>query len=467
MPANRGFSLIEAILASAVFMLLVTALVGAYLYGQESTAIAGNRNRAVMLAEEGLEAVRNIRDAGFSNLTDGAYGLTAAGNRWNLSGLSDATDIFARQIIISSVDTRRKSVTSTITWQQNPQRSGTVSIVSKLTNWIKNFGSWSSPIQEATLNLSTAVNGNEIALYKTGSATYAIIVRSSGADAEFYVIDVSNPASPSTVGNLDIGATVNDVAVCGDYAVVATASGSAELQVINVSIPSAPSLTGILNLTGTVNALSVACTGTTVFVGRAASAQFEVYAISIANPSAPSILSNLELGVNADADKIVLAQDNQYLYVASPVDASELFIVSVANPLSISLASSYNASGGSNGTAVTAFSRYAVLGRLDGTILVIDASNPASPVLIGSALDIGSNVQDMAMGVGDSYIFIASNTAATPTFIVDVITPAAPIILGSVVQSADTKGIAWDYDLNRAFTAGTADTAEFASIKPN
>ena len=39
------------------------------------------RARAATLADEGLEAVRNIRDANFSNLTDGTFGLTTTGNQ--------------------------------------------------------------------------------------------------------------------------------------------------------------------------------------------------------------------------------------------------------------------------------------------------------------------------------------------------------------------------------------------------
>lgn len=134
---QRGFSLVEVILASAVFVLLITALVGAYLYGQESTALAGNRARATMLAEEGLEAVRNIRDAGFSNLTDGTHGLAVVGNQWALFGTSDTTGIFTRQITISAVDSERKSVTANVTWQQNAQRPGAVVLTTYFTDWSK------------------------------------------------------------------------------------------------------------------------------------------------------------------------------------------------------------------------------------------------------------------------------------------------------------------------------------------
>ncbi len=134
---QQGFSLVEVILSIAVFALLITTLIGAYFYGQESTALAGNRARAVMIAEEGLEAVRNIRDEDFSNLEDGTYGLNISNNAWVLSGLSDNVDIFTRQIEISPIDGDRKEVTSTVTWQQNPQRSGIISVETYLTNWQK------------------------------------------------------------------------------------------------------------------------------------------------------------------------------------------------------------------------------------------------------------------------------------------------------------------------------------------
>ena len=123
------------LLSVSVFALIVTALVGGLIYGQQSTALSGARARAAMLADEGLEAVRNIRDENFSNLTDGTFGLAITGNQWNLSGASDTTDIFTRTITISAVDANRKMVTSAVTWQQNPQRSGLAQTVTYLTNW--------------------------------------------------------------------------------------------------------------------------------------------------------------------------------------------------------------------------------------------------------------------------------------------------------------------------------------------
>ena len=59
---NKGFSLIEALLAISIFALLSAAIIGGIVYGQESASISGARFRAGLIAEEGLEAVRTMRD---------------------------------------------------------------------------------------------------------------------------------------------------------------------------------------------------------------------------------------------------------------------------------------------------------------------------------------------------------------------------------------------------------------------
>lgn len=133
---NTGFSIVEVLLAVSVLALIITGFAGAIIYGEESTAVAGSRARAIYIAEEGLEAVRNIRDAGFANLTDGTFGLSTTGNQWSLSGSSDLTDIFTRTINVSAVDADRKQVVSTVTWQQTPSRTGNVSLTTYLTHWI-------------------------------------------------------------------------------------------------------------------------------------------------------------------------------------------------------------------------------------------------------------------------------------------------------------------------------------------
>lgn len=135
----KGVSLVEGILAAGLLGILVMALVGLFIYGQESTRIAGDRARAVFLAEEGIEAFRNIRDSatGFANVpADGTYGLDVSGNNYILSGSSDTVDIFTREIIITSETApTRKKARARVTWNISVVRTGEVEIENHFTDW--------------------------------------------------------------------------------------------------------------------------------------------------------------------------------------------------------------------------------------------------------------------------------------------------------------------------------------------
>jgi hypothetical protein len=130
---ERGFTVVEALLASTVFALMVAGISGAIIYGRAANSEAGNHDRAMALAEEGLEGVRNIRDASFSNVTNSSptFGLVQSGGVWTLSGTSDTNGIFTRTVTISSPDSVRKNLTVTVTWG-----SHSVSVSGRLTNWL-------------------------------------------------------------------------------------------------------------------------------------------------------------------------------------------------------------------------------------------------------------------------------------------------------------------------------------------
>ncbi|CAN5231446.1 hypothetical protein BH09PAT2_BH09PAT2_11520 [soil metagenome] len=168
----KGFSLIEVLLSVAMFGLIITTIVGGLIYGQDSTALSGSRARAVSIAEEGLEAVRNMRDASFSNLVDGTYGLAVTGNQWVFAGTSDAVDsFFTRQITVSAAGTNRKQLTSTVTWQQNAQRTGNVSVVSYMTNWKVTVTP--TPTPTITLSATPTIVVNSCATYCQSLSTYS------------------------------------------------------------------------------------------------------------------------------------------------------------------------------------------------------------------------------------------------------------------------------------------------------
>lgn len=132
---QSGFAIIEVVLAGSILAVLTTVMLGALSYASESTAMGGQRARAAFLAQEGLEAARNLRDHDFSGLADGTYGLAAAGGLWAFSGSEDTTGEFTRHLDITSVDADTKMVVSTVDWVRNEQPAGEVSATTYLTDW--------------------------------------------------------------------------------------------------------------------------------------------------------------------------------------------------------------------------------------------------------------------------------------------------------------------------------------------
>lgn len=130
---TKGFSLIEIMLAVSMISVFVIIFITAIIDSQEVNLLTSKRNTATRIAEEGIEAVRNMRDESFNNLVDGTYGLALISNKWSLVSSSDITNNeYTRSIKITPVNERMKQVESTVTWQQNAQRPGSITLTTNL-----------------------------------------------------------------------------------------------------------------------------------------------------------------------------------------------------------------------------------------------------------------------------------------------------------------------------------------------
>lgn len=144
--SRRGQSLVEVLLALGVFVVSVVTvsllLTNAFIADRQAV----ERAQATLLAREGIEAARSIRDADFDNLATGTHGLALISNRWALSGASDTIDQFTRTVeigstTIASIDgTDSKAVTSTVTWNFTPARQDSVILVDQLLDWQQTQG---------------------------------------------------------------------------------------------------------------------------------------------------------------------------------------------------------------------------------------------------------------------------------------------------------------------------------------
>lgn len=166
---QRGFSVLEVLLASIIFVVFSSAAVMVVLQAFNANRLGQENTIATQFATEGLEAVRSIRNQGYTNIdklatsSSGAYcttgsGVQVSGGVWTIkaSGTSDSfpSDTrFSRTITIcdsvrtatasSDLDTSGttyenvKKVTSTVTWKFKAAQStsSSVSLVTYLSNW--------------------------------------------------------------------------------------------------------------------------------------------------------------------------------------------------------------------------------------------------------------------------------------------------------------------------------------------
>lgn len=106
---NRGFLIIEVVVGVAILGLMGVALVGEIFYGQKNSFVAGNLNRAVAIAHEGMEIAKNIRDEDFQALDVTKRGLQLINNEWELVTSPQTVDnYFQREIDIVDVTSDKK-----------------------------------------------------------------------------------------------------------------------------------------------------------------------------------------------------------------------------------------------------------------------------------------------------------------------------------------------------------------------
>ncbi len=132
---NKGFSLIEIMLATSIFAVSVMALSGGLIYAQQSALLASHRMQGVFLAAEGMEATQNIAAEDFANLVDGDFGLAVVNNSYAFNGSSDTWDIYERHVSISSIDDQTKEIEVIVSWSQSVFDEGSVTLNTYITHW--------------------------------------------------------------------------------------------------------------------------------------------------------------------------------------------------------------------------------------------------------------------------------------------------------------------------------------------
>ncbi len=453
--SSSGFSLVEVILAAALFALLVTGSVGAYLYGQEATAQAGNRARAQFLAEEGLEAARNIRDENFANLTDGTYGLALDAHQLVLSGSSDLTDIFTRELTIRTVNDNEKLVAVTISWQQNPQRAGQVRLESHLTNWLA-FGAsnWANPYQAAGIALQKDFAGEKIAVL--GQYAYVVRYNSEDGNANFFVIDISAPDEPKVVSSLTLDGVPTNISVWEHWAYISSRYDKRELQIVDIENPNEPRVVGTHDLEGEFDATSIYAAEKIAYLTRMSGASDEFSIFDVSNLENPIMLGSYALKVDAYDVEV----SGSYAYIATAPDAGwELQILDISNLGSPTSIASLDLPGDAPAQAVAVAGNTLFISQ-GSVVHSVDITKPEGPVLLGS-FDTENTIYDIGrrLAYDNKNLFLATGGKILQFKVIDVSDLSALTLLSSVEmgENYSLRGVAYDEATDRAFAVGDLD----------
>ncbi len=264
-----------------------------------------------------------------------------------------------------------------------------------------------------TIPVSVFVQGN-----------YAYVASQNGGSSVLKVIDISNPASPTSVGSVGTGSNPQNIYVQGRYAYVVNQTANT-FQIFDISNPASPTAVNGSGLAISTTPYSVFVQGKYAYIAVAGTSLLQVYDVS--NPSNPVLTASVATGSIPHYVYVL----GRYAYVANYSGAT-LQIFDVSNPtapVSVgSVATTYSPN------YIYVQGRYAYVANQGGTgsLQIFDVSNPTAPVSVGSLPSVGG-ATPYSVYVQGRYAYIVNWNGTTGTLqAVDVSNPTAPVSVGSV-----------------------------------
>jgi hypothetical protein len=236
----------------------------------------------------------------------------------------------------------------------------------------------------------------------------------------------ANTVTIETVATLDTTSNAQSVHVVNDIAYVATSNG---LELIDVSIPTNPTALGSFSFTSSDQSRDVQVIGNIAYLATL----FGLQIIDVSDPANPTRIGNFNTTGNNQALHVV----NNTVYLAasgrnfSSDGVLEIIDVSTStSPFRLSLSST-----GDNAydVYVEDSTAYVITHDINGSLEIIDVSDPANPSSLGSFG--GLRLPEAVQVLGDTAYLAASASAidAKRTFqILDVSDPANPTRIGSL-----------------------------------
>lgn len=445
-----GQSLMEALLAIAVFTLGMATLGVLVMDASVSERKSTERTQALVLAQEGIEAVRSLRDTAFGNLASGTHGLALSGSGWFFSGTSDTRDGFTRTVQIGEGGPELRFVTSTVSWYFTPSASSTISLATVLTNWRRNApSSWANPQIVATTTFIGSVAAYAV---QVSDGRLYVSTQQNAAAPEFYIYDISNEAAPVLQGSLELGFSCFSLGIFGNRAYVASDNNPDEVKIVDVSSSTDPVILGSIKLTGNQNVNSLAVSGSDVHLVRdkqGNQATYYIYNASV--PALPQLVGSLNLGEGGQ-DLALRGGVTPYTFFATQDEDQEFKTVNITTPPLMSVSGGVNLSGVDELLSVAVSGTLAFAGAESADDFAefysFNIADPAAPSGLGS-LRLRGDVRRLE--VVRNLAFLATSSSTGQFMVLDVTSPAAPTLVGKALLAGTATDVAMSPSGNYAY----------------
>lgn len=492
---KKGQSVLEVIVAVAIFGLVASSLASLAVGSNASMEQGGEHTQAENLAQEAIEAVKSIRDRAWNELVYNSSGITTSSNRWLFKGEATNNQIgqFYRNTSFTAVcrdgldniidcpgnyiDVNSKKMTVSIDWLIRPGVTNTIWQTSYLTNW--DSTTWQEDLSvdfndgtfEAT-ELSTSLgdgdgaitlealegesqqnwqclpkigsynaSGNTNALAVSATGTYSFI--GQGSNIRSY--DISNPAQPSELDSYGVDGTVYDIKISGNYAYLATSANSKEMIVIDISNPADLDEIGYYNADSNEDANAIYIEGNRAYLvtqdNDSSGINPEFYIINITNPATPSLAAvNSHYDIGDDVNGVYVT--GTFAYLATENSSGEFVVLNISDEASVVEETSVDISGSRRLMDVVIKDNYAYVstGQSWGRLYSIDISIPASSTIADYITYNNTDFNDLE--ISSNNLFLATDVNDQELVIVDITEPTA-------LATYATKD--YDDDLNSLF----------------
>lgn len=470
--SHRGSLLLEAIIAIGVFALFLGGIGLTLVLGERTTLVAGDRTRAAFLAEQQLEAVRQMRAVDFASVTTGTHGLKLNASGWSWSGTVVKNKGYTSWVTVTSKGTDWMEVASHVRWDFSNTRSGALLMTTQLTNWkkIATVGNWATMTRIALSTISGTPDLQKI----TVSGNYAFITSTQTSGGRgLYIFDISNPASPVRVAStFDLGASAYGITAVDDRLYIATNSSTQEVQVYDITDPANLTTGNLINsydLPGSGQARTIAVYGSHVFVGSLLNApNDQLTAIQMSETGPMTLLSSLSVSGSV----LGLALQDGYAYVANSYNVGEFQVVDIFDPENMVFAPGVgiDMTDVQDGNAIATTGTSALIGRVSGstieelTLYDIGLSPVPSPPPGPWTLEIGGDVHAIATIFGSRYAFIGNSGNNTELRVLDLVRFAqgATATVRTYDANATIRGLFYNWQTDRLFAISSSSLFVFA-----